>query len=141
MPAAAKKTPAPRRIRRVKSDYDVLSSIRPEHVERGARRVSARDLTIVLTSSAEVTKRLNRAPFKKFRDDAEVGFRLLTEFAAGTWPRAPYTTIAILVFGFRYVLNADDLMARGERDDEVVMRLTFELVKRDLDAFRRAHKS
>ena len=125
---------------------ETLEQITPEYLEERARRITPVELSRVVDHAKDLDRRFARAaPLKPHREDARLLLGLLSDFHQGSFRAASYRSIATIVTALGYALHGDDLIDDkmpfvGALDDAAVFALCLDLVKRDLDAYRKWKK-
>jgi uncharacterized membrane protein YkvA (DUF1232 family) len=120
----------------------ILDHIQPSFIEDGARSIRAADLAEVVRAKEELLRRFAvDQPLGRLREEATLMFRLVEDYRAGRYVDVSYWSIAVMVFGFHYVLKPidiipDSLPVIGQLDDTMVLVHCLEMVKKDLETYK-----
>lgn len=120
-----------------------LESADEEFVQRGASRVTDKDLEKVVSKSDDIQRKFqSRGPLARFVEDGRLLIALVRDYWFRRYQRVPFGIIGAAAFTLIYVLNPLDLLPDvlpfiGQLDDATVVGACLFLIEQDLAIYRK----
>jgi uncharacterized membrane protein YkvA (DUF1232 family) len=135
-----KKRRSPSTGRKVKTILDRIDS---GFVESGARTITHEDVGHLVRNADEVLAEFAKGgALRRFARDVGPMVSIVRDYWDGTYRDVPCWTVAVITFTLGYVLKPvdiipDTLPVIGRLDDAVVVGHGLDLVRHDLDVYRK----
>ncbi len=116
-------------------------------VRESALRVDDSDVKSVLGKSEKILELLGRIPaLDGFIEDVRTALSMIRDYVTGEYREVPWSSIAAIVGALIYLLNPMDLVPDmipfvGFLDDAAVLKVAFDLIRQDLEKYRRFKNS
>lgn len=111
-------------------------------LERGAKKVTQKDLETVLNKAEKIEQEFNNGgPLAKFVSEVKIMLNMVKDYFQGNYREIPWWSLAAVIAALLYVINPLDLIPDaipviGQLDDAAVVACCLSLVRLDLETYQ-----
>lgn len=138
MPKKRRRSPSP--ARKVRT---ILDQINPGFIEAGAKAITHEDVGRLVVHADEVLAEFAKGgALRRFAREVGPMVAIVRDYWDGAYRDVPCWTVAVITFTLSYVLKPIDIIPDalpviGQLDDALVVGHGLEMVKDDLNAYRK----